>query len=194
MIHTSPTLVIAGSVRPRRISPQIAQWIATLGRSQNDDTFEVVDLRDWPLPMDDEAEMPQRASYASALTLEWSRKIASAAAFIFVTPQYNWGYPAALKNAIDHLYREWADKPVMIVSYGGHGGGKAAAQLQEVCEGIGMRPIAARPALRLSRTQIEANSGEIDPAEAFAGHIEDVRAALAELSHSRNATTQPTAA
>ncbi|WP_269430331.1 NADPH-dependent FMN reductase [Sphingomonas sp. Ant H11] len=48
--------------------------------------------------MDDEAEMPQRASYASALTLEWSRKIASAAAFIFVTPQYNWGYPAALKK------------------------------------------------------------------------------------------------
>ena len=46
--------------------------------------------------------------------------------------QYNWGYPAALKNALDFLYKEWHNKPAGIISYGGHGGGKAAAQLQQV--------------------------------------------------------------
>ncbi len=52
-------------------------------------------------------------------------------AIVFVSPQYNWGYPAPLKNAIDHLYKEWAGKPAMIVTYGGHGGSKCAAQLRQ---------------------------------------------------------------
>jgi NAD(P)H-dependent FMN reductase len=182
MIHASPVLVIAGSLRPRRIAVQIAEWVAEVGRTATDRAFEVVDLKDWPLPMDDEPDVPATGRYACEHTLAWSRKIAAADAFVFVTPQYNWGYPAALKNALDHLYREWAGKPAMIVSYGGHGGGRCAEQLQQVLQGLHMAPVATRPGFRLSRERIEANSGEIDPAADFADHLDELRRAFGELA------------
>ena len=178
----SPTLVIAGSVRPQRIAVQIAAWIAEVGREATGGAFEVVDLRDWPLPMDDEPGMPQIGDYTQEHTRAWSRKIAAAPAFVFVTPQYNWGYPAALKNAIDHLHPEWAAKPVMIVTYGGHGGGRCGEQLELVCQGIGMKPMVARPALRLPRALIEANAGEIDAAAEFAAHLGEVKQAFGEFA------------
>jgi NAD(P)H-dependent FMN reductase len=182
MIHASPTLIIAGSLRPRRIALQVATWVADIGRETTDVVYEVVDLKDWPLPMDDEPGVPAGGVYDFEHTRAWSRKIDAAPAFVLVTPQYNWGYPAALKNAIDHLYREWAGKPVMIVSYGGHGGGRCAEQLQQVCEGLHMRPLAARPSLKLPRAHIEANSGEIDPAAEFASHLGELRQAFCELA------------
>lgn len=176
-----PALVIAGSVRPNRIAVQVAAWIAAIGNASGG-TFEVVDLRDWPLPMDDEPDMPQAGVYTQPHTRAWGARIAAAPAFVFVAPQYNWGYPAALKNAIDHLYREWAGKPAMIVSYGGHGGGKCGAQLHQVCEGVKLHTGATRPELILPRSIIEANSGEIDPATVFGAHLETIRQAFAELS------------
>ncbi len=182
MIHSCKTLVIAGSVRPRRLSVQIAGWVAEIGQVTADGSFEVVDLKDWPLPMDDEPGIPAAGVYASEHTQAWSRKISEAQAFVFVTPQYNWGYPAALKNALDHLYTEWAGKPAMLVTYGGHGGGKCAEQLRQVCEGLQMTPVATMPRLRLSRGQIEANSGDIDPKVDLAIHLQDLRQAFAELA------------
>ena len=191
MIHTSsalvsPTLVIAGSVRPQRIAVQIAAWVAEIGREATGGAFEVVDLRDWPLPMDDEPGMPQIGGYTQEHTRAWSRKIAAAPAFVFVTPQYNWGYPAALKNAIDHLHKEWAGKPVMIATYGGHGGGRCGEQLQQVCEGIGMKPVAPRPGLPLPRALIEANAGEIDAAVEFAAHLGELKQAFGEVEAALN--------
>jgi NAD(P)H-dependent FMN reductase len=185
MIHSSPALVIAGSLRPRRVALQIAEWVAEVGRETSPGGFEVVDLRDWPLPMDDEPEMPQTGVYAFEHTRAWSRKIAAAPAFVFVTPQYNWGYPAPLKNALDHVHREWGGKPAMIVTYGGRGGGMCAEQLQQVCLGLHMKPIATRPALTLSRERIEANAGEIDPAVEFADHLADLKQAFGELAVAR---------
>ena len=102
-----------------------------------------------------------------------------------MTPQYNWGYPAPLKNALDHLYAEWAGKPAMIVSYGGRGGDKCAEQLRQVCEGLHMTLVAQRTGLMLPRTQIEANSGEVDPPTAFAAHLDDLREALRALEAAR---------
>ncbi len=135
--------------------------------------------------MDDEPGMPQRGQYALEHTRAWSRKIAAAPAFVFVAPQYNGGYPAALKNAIDHVYEEWAGKPAMIVTYGGHGGGYCAEQLQQVFKFVHMIPVVTRPALRLSRALIEGNSGEIDPAAEFAAHLGDLRQAFAEFASAR---------
>jgi NAD(P)H-dependent FMN reductase len=176
-----PILVIAGSVRPNRISVQLAEWIAGIGR-ENGERFEVIDLRDWPLPMDDEPEMPHSGIYTQPHTRAWAAKIGAAPAVVFVTPQYNWGYPAALKNAIDHLHREWRDKPAMIVSYGGHGGGMAASQLRQVCQGLKMQVVETAVELTLPRTLIEANTGTIDPAIVFAEQVAPIRAALAHLS------------
>ncbi|HEY3887164.1 MAG TPA: NAD(P)H-dependent oxidoreductase [Caulobacteraceae bacterium] len=185
MIHASPTLVIAGSLRPRRIALQIAAWVAEIGRETVGGAFEVIDLKDWPLPMDDEPGVPARGAYEFEHTRAWSRKIAGAGAFVFVTPQYNWGYPAPLKNALDHLYQEWDGKPAMIVTYGGHGGGRCAEQLRQVCDGLHMTPIATRPGLRISRERIEANSAEIDPATEFADHLSALRRAFGELAVAR---------
>jgi NAD(P)H-dependent FMN reductase len=158
MIHTSSpssntaasVLVVMGSVRAGRRCPQIASWVIGLAEASSSLKYELVDLTDWPLPMGDEAGIPAaQGEYAQEHTRAWSRKIAMAAAFVFVTPQYNWGYPAPLKNALDHLYKEWKGKPAVIVSYGGHGGGKCAAQLRQVIEGLDMRPVAPCPASSL---------------------------------------------
>ncbi len=182
MTQTSPTLVIAGSLRPTRISPKIAAWIAALARETTHAPFETVDLADWPLPMDDEPGMPQSAHYTHDHTRAWSAKIAAAPGFVFVMPQYNGGYPAPLKNAIDHLYREWSGKPALIVTYGGHGGGRGGEQLAQVCSFVKMKPLDARPALTLPRERIEANDGQIDSATVFAAQRDEICAALAEYA------------
>ncbi len=185
MIQASSALVITGSVRPRRIALQIADWVAQVGRQTTQGAFEVVDLKDWLLPMDDEPGVPAGGHYAFEHTRAWSRKVTSADAFVFVTPQYNWGYPAVLKNALDHLYREWAGKPAMIVTYGGHGGGRCGEQLQQVCQALHMASIPTRPALKLPREWIESNTGELDPAMEFAAHLSDLRQAFGEFETAR---------
>lgn len=174
-------LFIAGSVRPLRISPVVAAWIAGQVARGIDAEVELVDLADWPLPMDDEPGIPARGLYASPKTRAWSDMIAGGNAFVFVTPQYNWGYPAPLKNAIDHLYAEWRGKPAMIVTYGNHGGGKCAAQLREVLTGVKMRVVETTAGLTLSRANIEANAGKIDPAKEFATDVPAISAAIDEL-------------
>ena len=181
MIHASTVLVITGSVRARRIGLDIAKWVAEIGRGAIAGRIEVVDLKDWPLPMDDEPGVPAAHGYAFAHTSAWSAKVSQADAFVFVTPQYNWGYPAPLKNALDHLYKEWSGKPAMIVSYGSRGGGKCARQLRQVLKGLHMKPVAAMPGFRLSKESIKANSGVIDPERALAKHRKELRRGFAAL-------------
>jgi NAD(P)H-dependent FMN reductase len=174
--------VIVASIRPRRVGQAIAEWVAEVGRGAVPGVLEVVDLKDWHLPMDDEPGIPALGEYVFEHTRAWSRKIAAADGFVFVTPQYNWGYPAPLKNALDHLYREWSDKPAMIVSYGGHGGAKCADQLRQVLEGLKMNVTPTMPGFTLARERIEANAGEIDPAREFQGHLQVLTQAFKELA------------
>ena len=131
--------------------------------------------------MDDEPAVPAAGGYAFDHTHAWSRKIAAAGAFVFVTPQYNWGYPAPLKNALDHLYEEWRGKPAVIVTYGGHGGVRCAMQLRQVTEGLNMRPVHTMAALRIPRELIEANDGGVEPEREFADSLPTIRQAFAEL-------------
>ena len=97
-----------------------------------------------------------------------------------MSPQYNWGYPAALKNAIDHCYQEWKGKPLIIVTYGGHGGGKCATQLRQVAEGLEMRVASTSPGLTLSRDMIMG--APITPGVDFRKDISQVRQAFSELA------------
>ena len=173
-------LVIMGSVRVGRHCPTLAAWIAEIGRAETGLTVELVDLAAFPLPMDDEPHIPATGQYLQPHTRRWSEAIAQGDAFVFVSPQYNWGYPAALKNAIDHCYSEWRGKPLMIVSYGGHGGGKCAAQLRQVAEGLKMRIAAVSPGLTLSRAMIEG--GAVAPEVDFAAQVPEVRQGFAELA------------
>ena len=94
--------------------------------------------------------------YTLAASRAWSETIRSYDGFIFVTPQYNWGVPAALKNALDYLFHEWVGKPAMVVSYGGHGGGKAAAALQTVLAGLRMKVEGKTVPITLGESQTAA--------------------------------------
>ena len=181
-IHSNanrPILVILGSTRARRLCPTIAAWVVEIARACTTLTYEIVDLADWPLPANDEPEIPALGSYAMEHTRAWSRKVGGAGAFVFVTPQYNWGYPAPLKNAVDHLYKEWVGKPLVIVSYGGHGGGKCAAQLKQVATGLKMRPVATMPGIELADEIMLG--GPFDPRKDFSRHAEPIRQAFGEL-------------
>lgn len=171
--------VIAGSVRPTRICLDVAGWV--MDQAPAGLELEPVDLADWPLPLDAEPGIPQRDGYTQALTQAWSRKIAEADGYVFVTPQYNWGYPATLKNALDHLYAEWTGKPAVIVSYGFHGGDKCAAQLRQVLQGLRMRPAATMPALSLPDELKAVGARFGDPALLFADVAPAVRRAFDEL-------------
>ncbi|AOX20088.1 NADPH-dependent FMN reductase [Kozakia baliensis] len=178
---TKRVLVIMGSVRAGRLCPAITQWVSTVGQDKTNLAIEIIDLAEWPLPMDDEPGLPALGLYKQPHSKAWSEKVAQADGFVFVTPQYNWGYPAVLKNAIDHCYLEWKGKPLMIVTYGGHGGGKCAAQLCQVADGLKMRPVFPMPAITLSNAMIREHA-PLDEVtfEAALSSVQDGWTALAE--------------
>jgi len=178
--------IIIGSTRPNRIGRQVAEWvsrgIAEAGAGAANFAAELLDLAEWNLPFLDEPGVPAGGHYVHEHTRAWSRKIAGADGFVFVTPQYNWGYPAALKNALDHLFREWNGKPAVIVSYGYHGGGKAAAQLRQVLEGLRMRPAATMPAITFSHAMLAGDGRLRDTTEDFACYADELARAAGELA------------
>ena len=181
MESSKQIMVIMGSTRAGRLCPQIAQWVVGIGRDCTPFEYHLIDLGDWPLPMDDEAGIPAGgAGYSHAHTRAWSKAVSAADGIVIVTPQYNWGYPAPLKNAIDHLYDEWRAKPLLIVSYGGHGGNKCAEQLRQVAGAVKMRMVETMPALTISDDVIRG--APIDPAELFKAEVNSTRQAFAQLA------------
>ncbi len=178
-------LLIMGSVRAGRICPKVASWVARLGREYTDLGYEIVDLADWHLPMNDEPALPALGSYVQPHTVAWSEKVSRAAAVIFVTPQFNWGYPAVLKNAVDHLYAEWHGKPAAIVTYGGHGGTRCAKQLRQVAAAVKMNVVATAPAITLSEAVIRQNA-LLEPDRDFRPHRARLRRALEALADQIN--------
>jgi NAD(P)H-dependent FMN reductase len=109
--------VISATVRPGRKGPIIAQWIADVANNQGSFEAEVLDLGEVNLPLMNEAVHPIMKQYEHEHTKKWSAKIDEADAFIFVTAEYDYSYPASLKNALEYLVHEWAYKPAGIVSY-----------------------------------------------------------------------------
>lgn len=138
-----PTLtIIIGSTRPGRAGEPIAEWFAGRARTHGGFDVEVADLAEIGLPMMDEPQHPRLRQYTQQHTRDWSERIDRADAIVFITPEYNYGYPAALKNAIDFLHEEWRDKPVGFVSYGGVAAGtRAVQQLKQVVTTLRMVPV-----------------------------------------------------
>ncbi|WP_263064799.1 NADPH-dependent FMN reductase [Dickeya dadantii] len=152
--------IIIGSVRKGRIGPKIAGWVKGVLDGIQGNTNEIIDLKKWYLPMDDEPNLPAEGVYLQEHTKLWSSKVSEADAYIFVFPQYNWGYPASLKNAIDHLYNEWKGKPAAMISYANKGGGKAAEQLHQVLLGIHMKTISNNIEIKLSEVNFSDTENE----------------------------------
>jgi NAD(P)H-dependent FMN reductase len=177
----SKVYIIVSSTRLNRIGRQVAEWVLERIPASTGFETELVDLNDWHLPLSDEPSIPATGLYVHEHTRAWSRKIASADGYFFVTPQYNWGYPASLKNALDHLFKEWNNKPAVIVSYGYHGGVKAAAQLRQVLEGLKMRPATAMPKITLVREMLTADGHLRAPATDFLPYAEAIQHAAEEL-------------
>jgi NAD(P)H-dependent FMN reductase len=176
--------IIFGSTRPGRVGPQIAKWMFNNLSKDARAEYEIVDIVDFKLPMFDEPKHPSMNQYEHAHTKIWSQKIKTADAYIFLTPEYNAGYPASLKNAVDYLYHEWAQKPVMIASYGVGGGPTASAQLRQVAERLKMNPVDTSPAFTISR-DMSGEDGQIkNIAEAFEPYVANLKIAGEELLNS----------
>jgi NAD(P)H-dependent FMN reductase len=111
--------VIVGSIHPGRAGLPIAEWFTDRAKAHGGFEVDVADLAEIRLPMMEEPSHPRLRQYTLPHTHEWSARIDRADAVVFVTPEYNYGYPATIKNAIDYLCQEWQDKPAGFVSYGG---------------------------------------------------------------------------
>src|SRR6266849_3604228 len=122
--------IIIGSTRPGRNGEAVAKWVHEIAQKRSDTEFELVDIKDFNLPLLDEPMSPMMGQYTHQHTKEWSAKIASFDAYVFVTPEYNHGTSGALKNAIDYLYGEWNNKAAGFVGYGSAGGTRAVEQLR----------------------------------------------------------------
>ncbi|QWF22304.1 NAD(P)H-dependent oxidoreductase [Nocardioides sp. LMS-CY] len=129
--------VITGSTRRNRVGHHVAEWVASRAGIRGDFAVERLDLAEVDLPLYDEPRHPRLQQYEHEETWAFSRRIERANAHVFVFPEYNHSFNAALKNAIDHLFHEWADKPIGLVSYGGISGGtRAAAALRPVLSSV----------------------------------------------------------
>jgi NAD(P)H-dependent FMN reductase len=137
--------VILGSTREGRFGDKPAHWIRDEAARLAGVEAELLDLRDFPLPFFDRPTSPAREKgvYPNPAVTRWAEHIARADAYVVVTPEYNHGYPAVLKNAFDHIFGEWSRKPIGFVSYGNAGGARAIEQLRLVAVEFGMWPIRA---------------------------------------------------
>jgi NAD(P)H-dependent FMN reductase len=137
-----PTLqIVIASVRPGRVGRPIGRWVEARARLRSEFELDVVDLAELRLPFMDEPHHPRLRQYIHQHTRDWSARVDAADACVWVTPEYNHGISAPLKNAIDFLHHEWQHKPVGFVSYGGVAAGtRAVAQLKQVCAALRLVP------------------------------------------------------
>ena len=124
--------IILGSTRPGRNGEAVAKWVHAIAKKRNDAEFELVDIKDFNLPLLDEPLPPSMGTGSKPHTKAWAAKVNSFDGFVFVTPEYNHGISGALKNAIDFLFREWNNKAAGFVGYGSVGAARAVEQLRLV--------------------------------------------------------------
>lgn len=165
--------IITSTTRPGCKGIAIAEWVYALAAAPENMTVELLDLAKINLPLMDEANHPRLGQYEHQHTKDWSAKINEGDAFIIVLAEYNYAYPAPIKNAIDYLFNEWAYKPVGIVSYGGLSGGLRSTQmLKQVLTTLQMMPISQTVTLPF-----------------FSKFINTEGVFIAEESHVKSATT-----
>lgn len=136
--------VITGSVRQGRMGEKVARWFIDLAAPREALEIVPIDLLNWPLPHYAHPKPPKvvEATLPTELEQSWLKLITSLDGVVVVTPEYNHGYPAALKNALDYVYTPWNAKPIAFVSYGGSSGGvRSVEKLRLVSVELQMVPI-----------------------------------------------------
>src|ERR1700722_9719059 len=148
--------IIVGSTRPGRKAEAVARWVYDIASKRSDAAFELVDIKDFNLPLLDEPIPAAMGQDSQPHTKHWAAKIEQFDGFVFVTPEYNHGPSAALKNAIDYLYREWNNKSVGFlyrewnnksvgfVGYSGNGGARAVEILRQVVSNVELADVRAQ--------------------------------------------------
>jgi NAD(P)H-dependent FMN reductase len=145
-LNVMKLLVVIGSVRNGRAGPAVAKMVTNQLDSINSD-YEVADLKELDLPFVNQELIPSASNkkYDDERVQKWSKMVDEADAYIFVTPEYNHGPPASLKNALDWLYSEWHNKPIALVGYGGMGATRAMHQLRANMLRVKLFPLAEIP-------------------------------------------------
>jgi NAD(P)H-dependent FMN reductase len=171
--------IVIGSTRPTRFGDKPAAWIHGIAGKRTDLDFELIDLRDYPLPLFNEPGSPAWGPIDNEVAQRWADKLAGLDGFILVTPEYNHGPSAVLKNALDYAYKEFVRKPVAFVGYGGVGGARAVEQLRLVAAELQMASV--RNAVHIAGSDFlgiwrEGKSFDDFPhlAESAAGMLEDL--------------------
>ncbi|MCE5235451.1 MAG: NAD(P)H-dependent oxidoreductase [Clostridiaceae bacterium] len=141
--------IIIGSTRPGRNGEAVAKWVYELAKKRTDASFELIDLKDFNLPLLDEPLPPSMGSYQNEHTKAWSKKIAQFDGYVFVTPEYNHTIPASLKNALDYLYAEWNDKSAGFVGYGSMNGIRSVEHLRQIAGQLRLADVSSQVGLSL---------------------------------------------
>ena len=163
MMHLQIVIV---STREQRQGPAVARWFRAQAEKHAGFELELVDLAAVNLPLLDEPPHPRLANYTHEHTKRWSAIVSRADAFVFVTPEYNYGSPPSLVNALDYLLREWAYKPVGFVSYGGISGGTRSVQMtKQIVTGLRMMPMVEAVNIPMFTQYIDRHTHEFKPTE-----------------------------
>jgi len=177
--------IIVGSTRPGRKGSTVGRWVHDHAL-QRDDTpwkveFDLLELEDFDLPLLEEPTVPAAADreYETPQTRRWSETVDGYDGFVFVTPEYNHGVPAALKNAVDVLGPEWAHKAVAFVSYGADGGVRAVEQWRTILANVMMSDVRAQVSLLVFEDWQE---GEFRPLDRREGELDTLLDQLVEMT------------
>ena len=179
--------VVLASVREGRTGAAVADWVLEQSRAHGTFEVELVDLKAVDLPLLREPHHPKLRKYTDPKTQGWSRTVEALDAFILVTPEYNHGTPAALSNALDHLYSEWSYKAAAFVSYGGISGGLRGVQMTKPrLLAFNMMPIVEAVSIPFVAKQVhdgrfEANETQQTSLEVTIGELARWTAALSTL-------------
>ena len=137
---TPKVAIIISTTRQVRFGDKPTQWLYDIASKRSDLAFEIVDLRDYPMPFFEEVASNAWAPSTNEVAQRWQQKIAEFDGYIFVTAEYNHSISGVLKNALDYAYPEWNRKPAAFVGYGAVGAARAIEQLRLICVELQMAP------------------------------------------------------
>jgi len=183
--------VVLGSTRENRNGAAVAEWVLEQAKGRTGADYELVDLRDHPLPFFDEPMGPSMAASAKPEVVRFAEVIGGYDGFVFVTPEYNHSFSAVLKNALDCIYGEWVDKAAALVSYGSYSGARAVEQLRGVLSELQVAHVRGQLGFNLftdftdytrftpGPQHVDAAQGVFDQLERWAGALKPLRATSA---------------
>lgn len=162
--------IVIGTIRQGRFADRPAQWMLELAQEHAQANYELVDLRNYPLPFFDEVKSPMYEMPENPAAQQWLNKLKAFDGYIFLTAEYNFSISGALKNALDYVYREFYRKPAAVVGYGEIGGGRAVQQLRLICIDLHLAPL--RNAVHIGGQEFVALSCDDGKFEDFP-HLKD---------------------